>query len=69
MTVQGFPEVINALLANGGIVGVGEKSETVTAAARSTWARDPNGVLLRVSLPAPPRGGGAAPATAAPTRP
>jgi catechol 2,3-dioxygenase-like lactoylglutathione lyase family enzyme len=63
VTVQGFPEVINALKANGGIVGVGNTSEALAADARSTWARDPNGVLLRVSLPAPPRGGGPAPQT------
>lgn len=63
VTVQGFPEVMSALKANGGIIGVGATSDTLAADARSTWARDPNGVLLRVSLPAPPRGAGAAPAT------
>ncbi len=59
VTVQGFPEVINALKANGGTVGVGATSETLAADARSTWARDPNGVLIRISLPAAPRQGGA----------
>jgi predicted enzyme related to lactoylglutathione lyase len=62
VTVQGFPEVIEALKANGGIVGLGMKSDTPAADARSTWARDPNGVLIRISLPAPPRQGGPAPA-------
>ncbi|MEQ1758014.1 MAG: VOC family protein [Vicinamibacterales bacterium] len=51
VTVQGFPEVIAAIKANGGIVGEGATSARLAADARSTWARDPNGVLLRVSLP------------------
>jgi catechol 2,3-dioxygenase-like lactoylglutathione lyase family enzyme len=67
VTVQGFPEVVSALKASGGIIGVGEKSETLAADARFTWARDPNGVLLRVSLPAAPRAGGTP--AAAPARP
>jgi hypothetical protein len=62
VTVQGFPEVITALKANGGTVGLGATSDTLAADARTTWARDPNGMLLRISLPAPPRQGGAAPA-------
>ncbi len=62
VTVQGFPEVIAAVKANGGTVGVGGTSETLPADARSAWVRDPDGVLLRISLPAPPRAGGAAPA-------
>jgi hypothetical protein len=49
VTVQGFPEVVNALKANGGIIGTGEKSETLAADARATWARDPNGGLESAS--------------------
>lgn len=63
VTVQGFPEVMAAVAAAGGTIGVGRSSETLPADARSSWVRDPNGVLLRVSLPAPPRAGGPAPAT------
>jgi catechol 2,3-dioxygenase-like lactoylglutathione lyase family enzyme len=62
VTVQDFPAVIDLLKANGGIVGQGMKSEMLHSDARSTWARDPNGVLLRLSLPAPARGQGPAPA-------
>ncbi len=67
--VQEFPAVIELIKANGGIIGVGAASETLAADARVTWARDPNGVLLRVSPPAAPRGGGAPAAGTAQTRP
>ena len=67
VTVQEFPAVVELIKANGGIIGTGDKSETLAADARATWARDPNGVLLRVSPPAAPRAGGAP--AAAPARP
>ena len=62
MTVQDFPDVIERIKANGGIVGQGETSEMLAPDARSSWVRDPNGLLMRVSMP-PPAGGrrGAAP--------
>lgn len=68
VTVQGFPDVVGLIRTHGGTIGQGETSDTLPNDARSTWARDPNGVLLRVSLPAPPRAGGAA-AAPAPARP
>jgi predicted enzyme related to lactoylglutathione lyase len=65
--VAEFPAVVEQIKANGGTIGEGETSVTLAPDARATWARDPNGVLIRVSPPAAPRGGGpgAAGATAA----
>ena len=63
VTVKAMVPVLDAIRANGGILGAGEASVTVPADARATWTRDPNGVLLRVSLPPQPRAGGPAPAT------
>ena len=51
VTVQGFPAVVEQVKANGGIIGAGETSATLAADARSTWIRDPNGVLIQVSMP------------------
>ncbi len=62
--VQEFPAVVDLVRANGGIVGVGPQSETLAPDARSTSARDPNGVLLQLSVPRAP-----APAAATPARP
>ena len=36
---------------NGGTIGAGETSAPLPADARSSWIRDPNGLLLQVSLP------------------
>ena len=51
MTVEDFPGLIERIRANGGIVGQGETSEMLASDASSTWVRDPNGLLLRVSAP------------------
>ncbi len=51
VTVQDFPAAIEQVRANGGTVGVGEASVTLAPDARSSWIRDPNGVLIQVSLP------------------
>ena len=53
VTVQGFPAVIDQVKANGGIIGVGDTSAALAADARSSWIRDPNGVLIQVSMPRP----------------
>lgn len=68
MTVQDFPAVIDMVRANGGTIGDGDTSVTLAPDARASWVRDPNGLLLRLSLPQPARGAAAAPA-AAPARP
>lgn len=54
VTVQDFPGVIAAAKANGGTIGTGETSITLPADARSSWVRDPNGMLYQVSMPRPP---------------
>jgi catechol 2,3-dioxygenase-like lactoylglutathione lyase family enzyme len=54
VTVQDFPGVIAAAKANGGTIGVGETSATLAPDARSSWVRDPNGMLFQVSMPRPP---------------
>jgi catechol 2,3-dioxygenase-like lactoylglutathione lyase family enzyme len=54
MTVQDFPAVIAAAKANGGTIGTGETSATLPADARSSWIRDPNGMLFNASMPRPP---------------
>jgi len=51
VTVQDFPAVIEQVRANGGIVGAGETSAPLAPDARSSWIRDPNGILIQVSLP------------------
>jgi len=53
VTVQDFPGVVAAAKANGGTIGVGETSATLAPDARSTWIRDPNGMLFQVSMPRP----------------
>jgi catechol 2,3-dioxygenase-like lactoylglutathione lyase family enzyme len=53
VTVQDFPGVIAAAKANGGTIGTGETSVTLPADARSSWVRDPNGMLFQVSMPRP----------------
>jgi hypothetical protein len=64
MTVPDMVAAITAVKANGGIVGDGPSSVQPAPDVRASWVRDPNGVLLRLSLPQPPRAGG--PATTAP---
>lgn len=66
MTVQDFPAVIDMVRANGGTTGDGDTSVTLAPDARASWVRDPNGLLLRLSLPQPPGAGGPAPAVATP---
>lgn len=53
VTVQDFPGVIEQVRANGGTIGVGDVSVALPPDARSSWIRDPNGVLIQVSLPRP----------------
>jgi predicted enzyme related to lactoylglutathione lyase len=53
VTVQDFPAVIEQVKANGGTVGVDETSAPLAPDARSSWIRDPNGVLIQVSVPRP----------------
>jgi catechol 2,3-dioxygenase-like lactoylglutathione lyase family enzyme len=55
MTVPDLQAAITAVKANGGIVGDGPTSVTPAPDVRAGWVRDPNGLLLRLSLPAPPR--------------
>ena len=69
MTVQDFPAVIDMVRANGGTIGDGATSVALAPDVRASWVRDPNGLLLRLSLPQPARAGGPAPAAAAPARP
>lgn len=63
VTVKAMAPVLDAIKANGGILGDGETSVAVPADARGAWTRDPNGVLLRIGLPPQPRAGGPAPTT------
>jgi catechol 2,3-dioxygenase-like lactoylglutathione lyase family enzyme len=58
VNVDDFPATVMQIPANGGLIGDGPTSATLAADARVTWARDPNGILLRVSPPAPARGAG-----------
>ena len=53
VTVQDVAAVVEQVRANGGTVGVGETSAKIAPDARSSWIRDPNGVLIQVSLPRP----------------
>jgi predicted enzyme related to lactoylglutathione lyase len=55
LTVTDFPAAISDLKNNGGIVGQGATSETLAPDARSSWTRDPNGMLLRLAMVPPPR--------------
>lgn len=64
VTVEGFPAAIDLIKANGGIIGDGPQSVALAPDARASWTRDPNGVLIRVSPPAAPRGGATANNTA-----
>ena len=64
VSVQEFPAVMDLIRTNGGIVGSGTSSETLAADARTSWARDPNGLLMMVTPPRPP--GAAGPAGPAP---
>jgi len=51
VTVQNFPAVIEQVKANGGTIGVDGASAPLAPDARSSWIRDPNGVLIQVSMP------------------
>jgi catechol 2,3-dioxygenase-like lactoylglutathione lyase family enzyme len=51
VTVNDLPAVIEQIKANGGSIGVDETTPPLAADARSTWIRDPNGVLIQISLP------------------
>jgi predicted enzyme related to lactoylglutathione lyase len=55
LTVTDFPAAIADVKNNGGIVGQGATSEILAPDARSSWIRDPNGMLLRLAAPPPPR--------------
>jgi catechol 2,3-dioxygenase-like lactoylglutathione lyase family enzyme len=49
MTVEDFPATIERIMTSGGIVGQGETSEMLAPDASSSWVRDPNGLLIRMS--------------------
>jgi catechol 2,3-dioxygenase-like lactoylglutathione lyase family enzyme len=51
ITVQDLALVAARVRENGGTIGAGETSTSLPADARSSWIRDPNGLLLQVSLP------------------
>jgi len=51
ITVQDLPGVVARARANGGTIGVGETSVALPPDARAVWVRDPNGLLLQMSLP------------------
>ncbi len=53
LTVTGFQAAIADVKATGGIIGQGTASDTLAPDARASWIRDPNGVLLRLAMPAP----------------
>jgi catechol 2,3-dioxygenase-like lactoylglutathione lyase family enzyme len=53
VTVNDLPAVVEQIKANGGTIGVDETTPPLTAEARSTWIRDPNGVLIQISVPRP----------------
>jgi len=55
LTVTDFAAAIEDVKANGGIIGQGATSEALAPDARASWIRDPNGVLLRLGMPAPVR--------------
>jgi catechol 2,3-dioxygenase-like lactoylglutathione lyase family enzyme len=50
--VQNFRAAIDAIRANGGIIGQGERSVALPLGVTGAWVRDPNGVLMLVSGPA-----------------
>jgi catechol 2,3-dioxygenase-like lactoylglutathione lyase family enzyme len=60
MTVPDLKAATATAKANGGTIGDGAESVMLAADARASWVRDPNGLLIRMSLPQPPR----APSTA-----
>lgn len=53
VTVQDFPAVVEQIRAHGGTIGVDETSAPLAPDARSSWIRDPNGVLIQISVPRP----------------
>jgi predicted enzyme related to lactoylglutathione lyase len=55
LTVTDFQAAIADVKATGGIIGQGTTSDTLAPDARVSWIRDPNGMLLRLGMPAPPR--------------
>jgi hypothetical protein len=55
LTVTDFSAAIDDVKASGGIIGPGATSATLAADARSSWIRDPNGMLIRLGLPPAPR--------------
>jgi predicted enzyme related to lactoylglutathione lyase len=55
LTVTDFQAAIADVKASGGIIGQGATSDTLAPDARASWIRDPNGMLLRLGMPAPPR--------------
>jgi predicted enzyme related to lactoylglutathione lyase len=55
LTVTDFSAAIEDVKASGGIIGQGATSATLAADARASWIRDPNGMLIRLSLPPAPR--------------
>jgi predicted enzyme related to lactoylglutathione lyase len=55
LTVTDFQAAIADVKATGGIIGQGTTSDTLAPDARASWIRDPNGMLLRLGMPAPPR--------------
>lgn len=69
MTVPDLEAAVTRAKANGGTIGDGPTSVALAPDARASWVRDPNGLLIRMSLPQPPRAGGPSTASAAPARP
>lgn len=55
LTVTDFQAAIADVKATGGIIGPGTTSDTLSPDARASWIRDPNGMLLRLAMPAAPR--------------
>ena len=53
LTVNDFQAAIADVKATGGIIGQGTMSDTLAPDARASWIRDPNGMLLRLAMPAP----------------
>jgi catechol 2,3-dioxygenase-like lactoylglutathione lyase family enzyme len=53
VTVQEFPAVVEQVKANGGTIGLGDTSASLPLDVRSSWIRDPNGVLIQISAPRP----------------
>jgi hypothetical protein len=53
VTVQELPAVVELVHAHGGIIRPGDTSVAVAPDARAVWVRDPNGLLMQLSLPRP----------------